>query len=257
MAEVERIAADRRFVQLLLPVRSWDLYGHQRFWPIWDAAAEHGLALALTYGGASGQPPTPMGWLGSVYEEYVTGAQAFQAHLVSLVMGGVFDRLPNLRVVLAESGWTWLPALMWKMDAQGTRRFDARCRGLSDLLSVRSPPRPAHHPTTRCARRPNPQLAQVYAQLGSHDRMLMFASDYPHVHEDGIESLLAGLSNEQADRLLHRNAVDCYRSVLAPASPRRSPRALAHRGHRLFRRVTRRFPLNAARGTGSLMYRRE
>ena len=46
--EVERIAKDGRFVQIGLPARSGEPYGNQRYWPIWEAAAEHGLSRPFT-----------------------------------------------------------------------------------------------------------------------------------------------------------------------------------------------------------------
>ena len=36
--------------------------------------------------------------------------QVFQAQVISLVAEGIFDQFPELRVVLIESGFTWLPA---------------------------------------------------------------------------------------------------------------------------------------------------
>jgi len=43
---------------------------------------------------------------------------AFQAHLVSLLTEGVFERFPNFRIVLVEGGTAWLPGLMWRLDAE-------------------------------------------------------------------------------------------------------------------------------------------
>ena len=51
-------------------------------------------------------------------------AQVFQSQLLSLIVEGVFDRFPNLRVALIEGGLTWLPSLMWRFDKEwkGLRR---------------------------------------------------------------------------------------------------------------------------------------
>ena len=51
-------------------------------------------------------------------------AQVFQTQVLNLVVEGVFDRFPNLRMALIEGGWTWLPSLMWRIDKdwKGLRR---------------------------------------------------------------------------------------------------------------------------------------
>ena len=38
------------------------------------------------------------------------------AHLVSLVVHGIFERLPDLRVILLEGGVAWLPGILWRLD---------------------------------------------------------------------------------------------------------------------------------------------
>ena len=37
---------------------------------------------------------------------------------MSLVMSGIFQRCPDLKIVIAESGLTWVPSLMWRMDQE-------------------------------------------------------------------------------------------------------------------------------------------
>src|SRR5712691_4583786 len=56
--------------------------------------------------------------MGSHYEDYVVATHAIQTQVTTLIFSGVFDRWPNLRVAVAESGWTWLHALLWRLDQE-------------------------------------------------------------------------------------------------------------------------------------------
>ena len=82
------------------------------------------LAILIAFGGATGLPPTATGWPSTYVEEYVDAGAIFQSQVNSLIFEGAFDRFPTLRVVLSESGWTWMPSLMWRMDKEwkGLRR---------------------------------------------------------------------------------------------------------------------------------------
>ena len=42
--------------------------------------------------------------------------QAFESQVISLVCEGTFVKFPELRIVLIEGGFAWLPALMWRLD---------------------------------------------------------------------------------------------------------------------------------------------
>ena len=122
--EIARRAEHPGFVQVYLPVRSATPYGNRVWLPLLEAAVEHDLPIALHFGGATGLPPTASGWPTYYIEEYVDMATAFQSQLTSLIAEGVFDRFPTLGVVLAGSGFAWIPAWVWRFDKvwRGLRR---------------------------------------------------------------------------------------------------------------------------------------
>ncbi|HUG62386.1 MAG TPA: amidohydrolase family protein, partial [Methylomirabilota bacterium] len=122
--EIARVGGHPGFVQVHLPVQSEALYGTRRYYPIYEAVLRHDLAIGIHFGGGAGNPPTAVGWPTYYAEAYVGMAAVFQSQLIGLVAEGAFDRFPTLRVVLIESGVSWLPPLLWRIDKEwkGLRR---------------------------------------------------------------------------------------------------------------------------------------
>jgi uncharacterized protein len=112
--EIERRATDRRFVQILMPVACEMMLGRSYYWPIYQAAVKHRLPIGLHAGSMYRYAPTSGGWPSFYLHDYVAQANTFEDQLLSLISNGVFNRFPDLRVVLIESGVTWLPGLLWR-----------------------------------------------------------------------------------------------------------------------------------------------
>lgn len=207
--EIARVAGDPRFVQVYLPVRSALPYGNRVWLPLLEAAVERDLPLALHFGGSPGLPPTASGWPTYYIEEYVDMATAFQSQLTSLIAEGAFDRFPNLRVVLAGSGFAWLPAWSWRFDKvwRGLRRevpWNTRPPSETVREQVRITLQPVDGPADPAA------LLKVIEQLGS-DELLMFSSDYPRGHADeGLDALPAGTPPDLRRAILGGNARAFY-----------------------------------------------
>jgi predicted TIM-barrel fold metal-dependent hydrolase len=208
--EIARLGGHPGFVAVQLPIRSAVPYGNRIWSELFDAATAHGLVVELHFGGSPGLPPTAAGWPTTWLEDYVDMASAFQSQLTSLVVEGVFDRYESLRVALIESGFAWLPAFLW--------RFDKSWRGLRrEIPWTRRPPSEYVHEHVRVALQPvdgprrADELARVLDQLDA-ERLLMFASDYPHRHSDeGLDALPAALSASARARVLSENAREHYR----------------------------------------------
>ena len=208
--EIDRLGGHPGFVQVALPVRSPMLYGNRHYHPLFAAAARHDLAVGIHFGGAPGNPPGGSGWHSYYLEEYVGMAQVFQSQVLNMIVEGLFDRFPTLRVALVESGFSWLPALLWRMDKEwkGLGREVPWTRRLpSDYVRehIRLTMQPLDLPHAAAA------IDEVLAQFGG-DELLLFATDYPHQHFDRIEEALPdGLSAPLRRKILADNARAFYR----------------------------------------------
>lgn len=207
-AEIDRVAADRRFVQVLMLAMGDLPLGQRFYWPIYAAAERHGLPLGIHAGSNYRRPVTGVGWGSSWAEDYVDQPQAFQAQLASLISHGVFGKFPALKVVLIESGVTWLPAYLWRLS-KGWRglRMEVPWVDRAPIEIVRDHVRLTTQPLDAP---PDPgALERVIDQLGS-ESMLLYASDYPHWQFDGDAALPPGVPERLHASILSGNARDTY-----------------------------------------------
>ena len=134
----------------------------------------------------------------------------FATQLTSIIVEGVFDACPGLRVACLESGFTWLPAHLWRMDKEwkNLRRLVPWVRRPpSDYVRehVRFGIQPLDAPPTAA------QMLQVVDQLGSDD-LLMYTSDFPHAHLfDAGDKLLDLLPQSMQHKVRSETARRLYR----------------------------------------------
>lgn len=212
VAEIERCARRPGFVQVSLPPRCQEPLGRRRFWPIFEAAAAHGLPIGLHVSGVSGHASTAGGWPSYYIEEHHSLVEAMQAAASSLVIEGVFARLPSLKVVLVESGVAWLPAWRERLD-----RLWRRLR--SEVPHLTRPPssyvRDHIWFTTQPIDEPEQpeDLIDLMDQAG-WDRV-MLSTDYPHWDFDDPAQILAGTTAAQRQAVSRDNAHGFYGRWLA------------------------------------------
>jgi uncharacterized protein len=206
--EIERIGSHPGFVQVLMPVRSESLYGQRVWHPVYEAMERHELVFGLHWGGVSEtSPPTPTGWPSWFVEEYAGEQQVFMAQLMSLVAEGVLSAFPALKIAVGEIGFAWVPSFWWRMETKrkGLRR---------DIPWVNQPIHELFRERIRFTvapidAGPPEDLAKIVDWIGSDD-MLMFATDYPHTHDDDLSVLLDVLGKSAREKLMAGNARELY-----------------------------------------------
>ncbi len=207
--EIERRAGDPAFVQILISPRSSDPLGHRRYWPIYEAAQRCRRPIALHVQGFSGgHASTGSGWPTYYLQEHYATTTGMQTTVMNLVFEGVFERFPGLNVVLIEGGFTWAPALGWRMDKHW-RRMRA------EVPHLKRPPseylREHCWFTTQPIEEPDDpkHLAEVIEWIG-WDRV-MFSTDYPHWDFDHPQQAFKfPLTEEQKRKVFRDNAKALY-----------------------------------------------
>lgn len=209
IAELEQRAGQKDFVQISVPQRCIEPLGRRRYWPILEAAAASGLPLGLHTGGQNGIPPAPgAGWSSYYAEHHHLIALATQSLVTSLIMEGVFDRLPGLRVILIEGGFTWVPSLAWRLD----KLWRKLRREVPHVKRLPSEYMREHFwfATQPMDEFENPEhLRQTIEWIG-WDR-LVFSSDYPHWDFDDTRyAFPIKLTPEQRRMIFYENARAVY-----------------------------------------------
>jgi uncharacterized protein len=206
--EIERRAGDPRFVQVLMLVMGEHPLGKPLYWPIYQAAERHGFAVGIHAGSSYHHPVTGAGWPSHYLEDYAAQSLGFHTQLGSLIAEGVFVKYPKLKVVLIESGVTWLPPCLWRLS-----KF---WRGLrNEVPWIDRSPEEFVRDHVRLTIQPfdgppgAEHIGRLMDQLQS-DAMLLFATDFPHWQYDGDQMLPPGLSSDLRRKILIDNPLATY-----------------------------------------------
>lgn len=209
LRELERWGDDPRFVQALAVNGYSPAFGHAMYEPIWRALAERNMPVAMH---ASTEPlaqMTPVGpptyffeWHALVYPH------AYAAHVASLVCNGVFERNPQLKLVLVEGGISWSSALSCHLD-NNWRHLRAEVPDLSLApseyirRSVLFTTQPVEEPSEPTA------LLAMYQAIGAEKRV-MFSTDYPHWDYDDPEHALPRMPTDLKRAIMFETACELY-----------------------------------------------
>jgi predicted TIM-barrel fold metal-dependent hydrolase len=180
--------------------------------PFWAAAQDHSMPLSLhEFAGFQW-----VDWDSSAIKRTV--AQGINSHEVertftTLILSGVLERFPSLKVISAELNCGWLPYFLHRLD----ERFDARG------IRFRGTPF-----STKLTLRPSEYFRrQLYATFiddtfGIAHRHaigvdnILWSSDFPHSatfwpkSREKIAQDFQGVSDEEKDKILWRNTAKLY-----------------------------------------------
>jgi 2,3-dihydroxybenzoate decarboxylase len=198
--ELERCSKEYTFVGALINGQTEGHYlDEQRYLPFWEKVAELDLPIYLHPGSPASMPQN--------YNGYPELAGAFWGwgvetgtHVLRLILSGLFDRLPTLKLILGHMG-EMLPYLLW--------RFDSRWDIIQSPRKLSKPPsqyfKDNIYVTTSGMCSDSPLLCAI--QEMGEDRVL-FSVDYPYESSEVASQFIekAHITNAVREKICYKNA---------------------------------------------------
>jgi len=210
--EIDRAAEHPSMVQVFLPFDDTRQFGDPFYRPIFEAAARNDLAVSFHHSCAN---KTILGYPRYYVEWHTLAApQSGMGHATSLLFSGLFDELPELRVILLETGVSWVPWLLFRADQQ-YREVRANVPWVRRLPSeiFRDNIRVATQPITEVNSR---ELMKII-ELGDLEKVFVFATDYPHYDADSAD-VIGSLPDDIRNRIRYENAFDAFPRIARDAA---------------------------------------
>lgn len=205
-----RLAKEMGFVAGMLPAMAHGpVLGDDCYFPLYEEAERLGIALAVH---SATQGLDLVG--ADAYDKFIavhtyTFPASMMRQLTSVVFAGVAELFPDLRLGWMESGCTWLPFWLDRMDSEWSKRGDVEAPRLTMPPSdaIRRAPWYFH------AEADESQIPIAVEVLGADK--LFYASDWPHWDHEYPHSLDEVLERDDISsddkRLIARdNAIKLY-----------------------------------------------
>lgn len=204
---------------------------HTGLFPVWEAAQAARIPIVLHVGGGgqlldphyfvNGLPPVP---------DFHGGAENFRSvdylaipfppmqTLATLIIDGILDRFPDLRIGVIEQGAAWVPSWMRQLDTT----VDAFSKNEERLRRLQLRPSEYVRRQIRVTPYPHEPVGWIIEQTG--DEVCLFSSDWPHV-EGGrnplrrFEESTKGIGDGAKQRFYCDNFVDLMGAGLGAVKP--------------------------------------
>ncbi len=164
--------------------------------PLWSACED--LEVPVTHHSGQGSPD--YGRSGAASVMWLVETQWFSHRpFWQLIMGGVFERHPDLMFVVTEQGCSWIPETLRMLDSYHAQMASGRVGELKYTEDQRLSLTPSEYFARNCyvgVSFPSPGESRAMRTVGL-DRV-MWGSDYPH-HESTFPYTTEGLRRAFAD----------------------------------------------------------
>jgi len=190
--------------------------GDPYFDPFWARINEAHASVAYhigefwyneTLGPAWGQDPEPVFFEMTAWQWMHTwGETPIQQTLSAIIFDNLFERFPNIHVVVSEFGAEWTPHFVRHMDK--SRGMGRRGKWIGGKLPTK--PSAIFQEHVRVCPYPEDDVVKIIEDLGQCDSIVM-GSDYPHgegfEHPRDFGELVSSLPDDVQRKILHDNAL--------------------------------------------------
>ena len=184
--------------------------GHQDYEPFWEACEHHNIAVALHGGTHLWGTTVGSDRFSSRFALHACShPMEMQMAFVSLLESGVLERHPKLKIAFIESGASWIPHWLWRLDNICYDEYP-------QLIAKNIKMRPSEYFKRQCwvtVEVGEPSLREA-ADIIGHDKLL-YGSDFPHTDHlqfslDNLSEELSDFSSEELSNILADNPRDFY-----------------------------------------------
>lgn len=221
--EIERWAGHPRFVAVFLPTcQVYPLWGHRRYYKIFEAAQAADLPIALhsVSGSSWGFPFNVEQFISAPPGHTASHVFAMMSNLMSFLEQGVPVRFPKLRILFTEAGLTWVPFLRMRLD----KEFNENRRSWPYYDDVPSKwIDKMYFATQPIEEPPRGQDLVDLIRIYNGDDTTVFASDWPHHDFDHPRAAFElPLSELAKKKIMGTNALKVFPKIKVPAKYRLS-----------------------------------
>ncbi|MDS0257654.1 amidohydrolase [Thermoplasmatales archaeon AK] len=234
--ELERISSMGVFKGLAIPafISSGNFHAdkpiyHEDYFRFLKRAADLKMPIAIHVIPAVTDMPFQFLFYNWMYVRTFGFAFAAMISITGLITEGIFERIPNLRVILTEAGSGWLPYWNWWLD-ENFEKMDAVKKSYLTSLGIDPYPHVKKLASeylsggnVYCTLEgdEDPDLVRVVIEKMKLEDNLLFATDYPHIadiqyYPDNLNMFLenivnpAGLTRKQTSKILGENAKELF-----------------------------------------------
>jgi predicted TIM-barrel fold metal-dependent hydrolase len=217
--EIERWKGHPQVVQIGLPLQTQEPYGRPHFRPLWRAACDANLPIAvhLEMGAGITHPPTPLGTTRTYAHHAVSQPINYIFHLLNMIADGVFHQFPDLKVVWADGAADMVTPFMWRMDTFGRPHLE-QTPWAPNIPSSYLPDH-VYFVHGLLDGPGNADFAAEWLRMTGKEDMLLFGSSYPDWQLVTPDDLPRNWTAGQRAKVLGGNAAKLYGiPAAAPAS---------------------------------------
>jgi len=217
-AEIRRVGGNKGFVSVFTEFGgNYEPIGTAKHDPIYDAAIEYDLAVT-SHIGSFWQQFTPMHQGARTWTELfgISTLGIGMSYIASMIMQGLFDKYPDLRIVLKEGGYWWMPEFQARIDDfylnhPGDIKLTERLLESGEKF-LRKMPSEYIWSNVRFASQPmcipkNIEHFKMLMEMCRGEDMLLYSSDWPHATFDPLNWVFEKpISEEGRKKILGDNA---------------------------------------------------